>query len=282
MKIFRIILLVASMLSITHSFSQSNISINDPRNGGLWAKGNITKTSVTITPQGDYFYYDLELEFTSGKISTAKESYDSLEISCNFNLPSGSFIKSASLLINNEWVDAKLMPRKEAHAIYEGLVKRRIDPLIIYKNYGDNYLFKIFPLNPQSSRTMKMTYAISSNSLNGNKSAGLPMDIVKASETPVDLKVSIKKSTDFPNPQFVGLTNVNFKESENGEYLEAVIPASSTISNIISSKESSSTQFSSSKNQNDITYKFSFKATDEFTLEDPKKYLFIVYYFYFV
>lgn len=273
MNLKTVLVSAASLFSCYALVANSSISVNDPRNGGLWARGTITSASVAINPQGDYFYYDLQLELGVGTVSQT-DTYDSLEVSCSFDLPAGSFIKSAALLINNEWIDAQLMPRKEAHAIYEGIVQRRKDPLIIYKNYGDNYLFKIFPISMKGTRSMKITYGIASSTLGGNKSAGLPIDIIKASETPVDLKVLMKKSDDFPDPKIAG--SEAFKQSSNPEYLETVVSSTSEFPTITSSKAADAVRFSSSTNKNDITYKFTIQPNEAFALNDAKKYLFII------
>ena len=279
MKRNLILTAVMIFLSFCTSFAYTSISINDPRSGGFWANGNINSAKVTITPQGEYFYYDLELVLSvgTGVSYSVKDAYDSLEIACNFDLPAGAFIKGASLFIDTTWVEALLMPRKEAHAIYEGVVKRRRDPLIIYKNQGDNYLFKIFPISQSGTRTMKMTYAISASSLGGNKSAGLPMDLINASNIPVALKVLVKKSADFPDPSIVGQPNVTFTQSAaNPDYVEATLPASKIAPELTSSSKIDSVRFMSSKGKDAITYKLSFNPAELFKLQDPKKLLFII------
>ncbi|HRS20052.1 MAG TPA: VIT domain-containing protein, partial [Bacteroidales bacterium] len=188
-------IVVTTLLSIvlytSTLFAYSYIQVVDPRNGGLWTQGTIKKATVIISPQGDYALYDLELELGVGKLSNSK-SYDSLEITCNFSLPAGSYVTAASLLIGTEWVQANVLPRPEAHAIYEGFVKRRVDPLIVYKNYDDTYVLKIFPISPTNTRTMRLSYAMPLLSTNGFQSADVVLDLIKASQEPVDVSVLIK------------------------------------------------------------------------------------------
>lgn len=270
----RISIAIAYFLCIVSTvFAYTSLQVNDPRNGGLWARGTINQAKVTITPQGNYMLYEMELELGVGKVSHS-QTYDSLEITCNFDLPAGAYVKSAALLIGSEWITADIMSRKEAHAIYEGFVKRRIDPLIIYKNYGDSYLFKIFPISPSQSRTMRLSYVMPILSNNGFETAGLLTGLFKASENPVDVKVLIKKTSDFPNP--ISNNTVFTDSKEQSGYVEATI-SSTNITSISSSKKTEPILFSSSTNtNNEITYSLSFKPQDLFTLEDPKKYIFII------
>lgn len=271
MKKILFILCASLLFSITAS-AYTNLQVNDPRNGGLWANGTIKKATVTITPHGDYMLYEMELELGVGKVSQSK-SYDSLEITCNFDLPAGAYVKSAALLIGSEWINADIMPRKEAHAIYEGFVKRRVDPLIVYKNYGDSYLFKIFPISATQTRTMRLSYAMPILSNNGYETAGLLTNLFKASEDAVDVKILLKKSAEFPNPS---IGDIVFVDSQHeSDYVEATV-SSTTITNISSSKKTESIRFSSSTNVKEVTYSLSFKPQDVFNLEDPKKYIFIV------
>jgi len=272
MRTIAFLLLLIAGFFVKQTYAYTNISVNDPRNGGLWAKGVISNASITITPQGDYFYYDLELELGVG-VTNRTDSYDSLEIVCDFDLPAGAFIESASLLIGNDWVNAELMPRKEAHAIYEGLVKRRIDPLIIYKNSGDNYKFKIFPISTSYKRVMRLRYAIASSVIAGNKTAAIPYELFKASENPVDLKLFVQKSDDFKNP-YIG--DEKFVESTTKPgYYEAVVSGADS-KEIFSENTKQAYSFMSSKNEADISYKFSFIPDQLFDLDDSKKYLFII------
>ncbi|OQA95159.1 MAG: Vault protein inter-alpha-trypsin [Bacteroidetes bacterium ADurb.Bin217] len=269
----RISIAIVFFLSlVSNLLAYTSLHVTDPRNGGLWAQGIISKASVIITPKADYLLYEMELELGVGKISHTN-TYDSLEITCNFDLPAGAYITNASLLIGNEWITAEIMPRKEAHAIYEGFVKRRIDPLIVYKNYGDSYMFKIFPIAATQKRTMRLTYAMPIVSTNGFESAGLLTDLFKASENVVDVKVLLKKSTEFPNP-IIG--TIPFQDSnEHADYVEAIVP-SNAMSYISSSKKTEAIRFSTSTNNTEITYSLSFKPHEVFALEDPKKFIFII------
>ncbi|MBK8805628.1 MAG: T9SS type A sorting domain-containing protein [Bacteroidales bacterium] len=268
-----LLLAVGFVLLSFCSWAYAYMSVNDPRNGGLWSQGVITAATVTVTPDGDYVFYELEMSVNSSELNSEK-FYDSLEFVCNFDMPTGAIVKSASLLIDNEWINAELLPRKEATAIYEGLVKRRIDPLIMYKNSGDNYQFKIFPLNPTNGRTMKMTYMVPAQVSGEVKSLALPTELFKASATPVNYSVLLKKSSSFENPQFAG-GDVEFTQSENPDYLTAKI-TSDTDTKIVSSTLATVSSFKASKADDAIAYRLSLNLKDEFALVDAKKILFII------
>ena len=265
--------LLSIVLYTSTLFAYSYIQVVDPRNGGFWTQGTIKKATVIISPQGDYALYDLELELGVGKLSNSK-SYDSLEITCNFSLPAGSYVTAASLLIGTEWVQANVLPRPEAHAIYEGFVKRRVDPLIVYKNYDDTYVLKIFPISPTNTRTMRLSYAMPLLSTNGFQSADVVLDLIKASQEPVDVSVLIKKTDDFPSPTIGGIA---CKDSQNKPgYVEATISNTNTSPTIVSSQKTKPIQFSSSTSNSEITYSLSCKPQELFDLHDFKKYVFII------
>lgn len=262
---------VAALLLPLCAQAYSSLQVTDPRNGGLWAGGVIDRAVVDITPQGQYAMYDLQLAISAGKIEG--KDYDSLEISCNFDLPAGAVIKSASLLIDGAWTEAALMPRNEAHAIYEGTVQRRKDPLIVYKNYGDNYLFKIFPLAAGSSREMKLRYAMPAGADNGSKSLALPWDLLSTSSKTPDLVVNVAKSDDFTDPSIGGAA---FTETDKGYTATVAAEAVTAKPAFTSSIAAGTVSFDYSRSKDGISYKLGFVPSQLFALNSGKKVLFIV------
>lgn len=262
---------VAALLLPLCAQAYTNLQVTDPRNGGLWAGGVIDKAIVDITPQGQYAMYDLHLAISAGKIED--KDYDSLEISCNFDLPAGAVVKSASLLIDGVWTEAALMPRNEAHAIYEGVVQRRRDPLIVYKNYGDNYLFKIFPLEAGSKREMKLRYAMPAGEEKGNKSLALPWDLLNASSKTPELVINVAKTDDFTAPSIGGTA---FTETDKGYTMTVPAEAVSAKPAFTSSIPAGKISFDYSRSKDGISYKLGFVPSQLFELNSGKKVLFIV------
>lgn len=278
MKLRNLTIGACMMLMPFASSAYTNLTVNDPHSWGFNKVGTIESAVLTVDPQKDYVFYELEMELSAGIVKVDEaEGHDTVEISCNFELPAGAFVKSASLLIEGEWVEAELMPRKEAHAIYEGVVQRRRDPLIIYKNSGNQYLFKIYPLALTDSRTMKIRYATPMSVYNENKSIALPIDILEASNADVDLKVLLKETELFATPDFSD-ESVEFVDSETEGYLEAVVTAEAIDNDVVvtSSTKKENANFSSTTEDGETTYRFSFIPDELFDLDDSKKYLLII------
>ncbi|MFQ3578884.1 MAG: VIT domain-containing protein [Bacteroidales bacterium] len=242
-----------------------SLNVNDPRNGGFWSQGTINTAKITLTNQGTFTQVELEMELGVQTAGT-KTGYDSLEIVCDFDLPYGAFIKSAALYIEHQWINAELMTRKEAHAIYEGLVKRRIDPLIIYKNSEIQYKFKIFPIAAAGTRTMRMTYVAPTENIKGNKSSAIPMELFNVSATPVNISLYIKENDDFKDLQIESATGtIALSPSKEKEgYLEAQFSSDNKVKNIVSSNQIKPIQFEAAKHQGAYSYKLSFTPKDLF------------------
>lgn len=257
----------------------TNLTVNDPHQCCFNKSADIDAASLFIDAQKEFINYELEMTLSVGEYKAEEAvGHDTVEIVCNFDMPSGSFINGAQLLIDGEWVDAQLMSRKEAHAIYEGIVQRRRDPLIIYKNQGNNYQFKIFPLAVTESRTMKLRYAMPADVVGDNKAVVLPVDMLSASATPVDLKVLVKNSDEFQTPLFND-EKIVFGSSELEGYQEAVIPSEIIDENLqlTSSNEMSSPRFAAETDEEgETTYRFSFTPEDIFDFTESRNYLIMI------
>jgi len=256
----------------------TSLTVNDPHNCCFSQQAAIEEATLMIDAQKEYINYELEMTISAGVLKAeAAVGHDSVEVVCNFDMPAGAFISSAALLIDGEWVDAELMARKEAHAIYEGIVQRRRDPLIIYKNYGDNYQFKIYPLAIAESRSMKLRYALPAGSVDGNKSVVLPIDMLTASSKDVDLKVLVKDNGEFDAPQFND--EVSFSDSEQEGYKEAVLPAEALTDDLELSSDNKigSPRFAADiDDDGEATYRFSFVPNELFELEESRNYLIMI------
>lgn len=127
-----------------------------------WVNGTIEDVNYTIEAEGLYFKVDMHIAFSAANVMPDASS-DSLEIQYGFTLPTNSTIIDANLLIGDEWQNAWILDRRQARAIYEGIVQRRQDPMILYKNYGDNYYMQIFPMAKAGTREIKLTFIVPAN-----------------------------------------------------------------------------------------------------------------------
>ncbi len=155
----RILLTFSVILAMAiQAKAYSWIRIGDPRGDwSTWSNGTIDKIDYKLVSQGMYFDVTMEVTFSAANYKPTIKS-DSLEVQFGFNLPTGSTMYDAWLKVGEQWQQAYIMDRREATEIYEGIVKRRQDPMIIYKYYGDYYYLQIFPLNVKSNRTARISF----------------------------------------------------------------------------------------------------------------------------
>ena len=123
----------------------SRLRIQDPR--GDWTRrgqGTIQEAIFTIEPKGVYIECNMHLTFSADSLMFTGD--DTVEVNFNFDLPEGSMVTNSFLLIEDELVEGRLLDRWTATQIYEGIVQRRRDPSILYKQWGNRYFLRIYPI----------------------------------------------------------------------------------------------------------------------------------------
>jgi Ca-activated chloride channel family protein len=82
-----------------------------------------------------------------------------LEATYYFSIPEGAVTTDFALWMNGERITGEVMPRGEARAIYEGIVRRMRDPGLLEWVTGDLFQASIFPILPHSTQTVEIEYA---------------------------------------------------------------------------------------------------------------------------
>lgn len=169
---------------------------------------------------------------TGSQIPTT--NLDSWEIAGDFTLPEGSVLTGALLWNGGTILKAKLKGNAQADSAYEAIVDRNAtqivrpsDPLVIRKN-GNNYAMKLFPVNWNGTRHLRIRYlvplrtdgdgwSIPLGSAFANEAVGHPsqyqMDIDPRGSSALQLKregmqIPLTRSTkllDYPNVRGVSL-----------------------------------------------------------------------------
>ncbi|HSW55540.1 MAG TPA: VIT and VWA domain-containing protein [Ignavibacteriaceae bacterium] len=108
-----------------------------------------------------------------------------------FPIPKNAVIKDFSMDINGKMVSAELLDANKARQIYEDIVRQIKDPALL--EYTDQGIFKvrIFPIEPQSKKKVKISYREVLNSDNGTYEYVYPLNTEKFSAKPVK-SVSVK------------------------------------------------------------------------------------------
>jgi Ca-activated chloride channel family protein len=116
-----------------------------------------------------------------------------------FPLPAGSHIDKFSMDINGTMMDAELLQADKARAIYEEIVRKFRDPALLEYLGRDAFKVRIFPINGNSRKQVKLTYTQLLKSDTGLVEYVYPMNTEKFSSRPLD-NVSVKINLNCQDP----------------------------------------------------------------------------------
>jgi len=114
-----------------------------------------------------------------------------------FPIPPEAVIGKFSMYIDGKETEAELLDAAKARGIYEELVRKIIDPALL--EYYGRGMFKarIFPIEPNSTKRVKISYKQTLEKNNGTIGYTYPLNTEKYSAAPlkdVSVKVSLKTS----------------------------------------------------------------------------------------
>ncbi len=95
-----------------------------------------------------------------------------LEGDFTLDLPREAYVTEFGLDVNGVMVDGVLQPKAKAAEAYEQNLRRGVDPGLGEINAANQFRTRIFPINPRSGRTVKITYV---SALNANNEYVLPL-----------------------------------------------------------------------------------------------------------
>ncbi len=163
------------------NYNYLSASISEPR-VGKWGQGRISKTEIEVTPKG--LFAEISLILTCEPASNKNNYYkfldsDTVEFSLYFGLPKEATIIDSWLWIDDSYISQALhLERGVASQTYEGIVKRRKDPSILYKNSNGDYELRIYPMKYNSSRKVKISYLMPLKYNNNKLTFSLPSSFV--------------------------------------------------------------------------------------------------------
>ncbi|MCU0821206.1 MAG: VIT and VWA domain-containing protein [Spirochaetes bacterium] len=119
-----------------------------------------------------------------------------------FPIPAGAVIKKFSMFINGKETEAELLDSNKARRIYEDIVRQMRDPALL--EYHERGLFRarIFPIEPNSAKRIKITYDQILSRDNGTVEYVYPLNTEKFSARPlkdVAINVDIKTADNLKN-----------------------------------------------------------------------------------
>jgi Ca-activated chloride channel family protein len=182
--------------------------VGDPRNSWWTNQGTIEEATLSIKPQGLFWEYGLYLTFSAR--GTSFGAGDSLEVTLHFSLPENAVVYDSWLWINDDISKGKILDRWTASNIYEGIVQRRQDPSILFKNSPTDYELRVFPMEGSETRKVKISYLMPAAWDPNLVRAGLPLHILNTSlNLPPALNLLVWPGADWGAPTISGLNGVN-------------------------------------------------------------------------
>ena len=189
-------------------------------------QGTIDHAEFTFHPRGAYIEVGMYLTLSAGN-SYLAEQMNLLEIVMGFDLPEDAMVIDSWLWINGDIVRADIRDRWTASTIYEEIVGRQQDPSILYKNSENQYELRIYPLEADSHRRVKITYLVPAQWNQDNISVALPTELLNQSSIPLNnIQIQIFEDNGFDLARFSDLDNIIIEESIHatlGSHEKAII-----------------------------------------------------------
>ena len=224
------LLLLFCLLLCMHVTSSAQLTVADVRQSWSTRQGTIESATLSVRPKGLYMECGLYLTFSAQGVNFNTNG-DSLEVRLNFNLPEGSTVHDSWLWVGDEISKARIFDRWTASAIYEGIVKRRSDPSILFKNSATQYQLQVFPMKRTNTRRVKITWLQLATLSRENTTLDLPFDLLKYSLTPLSkFNLLVWTNDRFKVPSLLNQPNTYFEEVEDtidgGHFYRTVLNSS--------------------------------------------------------
>ncbi|MBX3009488.1 MAG: T9SS type A sorting domain-containing protein [Melioribacteraceae bacterium] len=187
-------LLLVTIFIASTLLSQNSLYVNDPQATWRNYRGNIEEAVISVGQRGLYSQVSMYLTFSADPNYYIANSQ--LEVVMNFNLPAGSLITDLWLWLDDTKISkGALLDTWTASAIYESIVNRRRDPALLRRMWENNYELRVYPMKPNETRKVRVTYLVPNIWTNSSVSVPLPVQILKTSNKKIP-KVQVKSWTE--------------------------------------------------------------------------------------
>jgi Ca-activated chloride channel family protein len=103
-----------------------------------------------------------------------------------FPLPEEAAISEFAMYVDGERWDGEILPRDEARAIYEDIVRQRLDPALLEYVGRDTFKASIFPIEPGDDRRVELAYTQVLENDGGLVKYVYPLDTERFSARPLE------------------------------------------------------------------------------------------------
>ncbi len=155
--------------------------VDDPQNPWRNGTGTIEEVVISVRPAGIYMEVGLYLTFSADGVSFPPNTQ--LETEMRFELPENVVVHDLWLWVGQDIMRADILDIWTASSIYNGIVNRRRDPAILYKRSAIDYELRVYPMLPNQTRKVKMTYLVPTEWKSSSVSIPLPANIIRLSRT---------------------------------------------------------------------------------------------------
>src|SRR3990172_1615012 len=208
-------------------YAYDNLRVTDVQTTWRNYQGTIEEAVVSIRPRGIYMEFGLYLTFSAR--GSGFSGNPQLEVQFNFDLPKEAIVHDSWLWVGDDIVRADILDKWTASQIYENIVQRRRDPSILFKQGNGQYELRVFPMAPNETRKVKITYLVPAQWTLNTVLAGLPTNLFRTSRNPLAKFFIIAwLDNEWKNPQILEFPDIPFTQLSNaelGDYLQADIPA---------------------------------------------------------
>lgn len=228
------LLCILTLLAISSAYSYEYLRVDNPQQTWQLGQGTIEEAVISVRPQGLFTEIGLYLTFSARGLTFS--SNDQLEIRMDFLLPEEAVVHDLWLWIDGDIIRGDMIDRWTAASIYNGIVNRREDPAILFKESEVQYRLQVYPLLPQEVRKVKLTYLVPGNWQRHNVATLLPSRLLALSKNPLNnIHVLFWDQGQWFNPQFAEYPAVQFQGKSDpllGDFQEAVLPGSASEGSI--------------------------------------------------
>ena len=145
-----------------------------------------------------------------------------LEGELEFPMPEGAVVSGYALDVNGDLVEGVAVEKQKAREIFETEVRRGVDPGLVEKVKGNNFKTRVYPLNPNSSRTVQVTYLTELAIDDASTRYRVPLQLSKATER-FNLRVEVLSADETPKMQVQGLQPAEFNRMQSGWFSEFTV-----------------------------------------------------------
>jgi hypothetical protein len=232
--LFLLVLIVEiiSNASLLGQFSTQTLYMSDPRAQWKSIIPTVQDVTIVVKPQDNIVKYDLYMSYNS-KNPQYGSILDTFEMVHFFTMPSDAMIIDSWLWVGDVIMKAKMYEKSAATNIYEGIVKRRQDPSILYKKSATNYEFRIFPVPNGTARKVKLSIIMPLTGKNNLEAISkLPLGLFKYNNKAPDVNIIMYEND---SKQKIKLSNgeafTAAKSDALGTYYTKTISANQVIEN---------------------------------------------------